>query len=317
MTHVPSWVIGSSGLLGRHVTASLRRQGNQVLTTRVPWHDPERARAALVSGIGALAEAAEGGRWNVAWCAGAGVVSTPESTLLAEATLFEAFLDDLAGSPLSVRDGAVFLASSAGGVYAGSSSRAPFTESSPVGPLVAYGRVKMRMEAAVQAFAEGTGAAALVARIANLYGPGQDLAKPQGLISQLCRTQVTGEPLVVYVPVDTMRDYVYADDCGNLIATGLAGLRRQVEGLDSRTVVKIVASGQCTTIGYLISETSRQYKKRPRVVVKAPREGSGQVVDLRLRSTVWTDLDSHLRTPLSIGIARTAEDVGAQIRRRA
>lgn len=316
MTPAPSWVIGAGGLLGRHVTASLRREGHLVLTSRVPWHDPERARAALASGIGALDEAAQGGPWNVAWCAGAGVVSTPETALLAEASLFEAFLDDLMGSRLSVGDGAVLLASSAGGVYAGSSSRAPFNESSPTGPLVPYGTIKLRMEAAVEAFAQGAGATALIARIANLYGPGQDLDKPQGLISQLCRTQVTGEPLVVYVPVDTMRDYVYADDCGNLIAAGLAGLRRRVEGLESRTVVKIVASGQCTTIGYLISETSRQYKKRPRIVVKAPQEGSGQVIDLRLRSTVWTELDRHMRTPLFIGIARTAEDVGAQIRRR-
>jgi UDP-glucose 4-epimerase len=271
------------------------------------------ARAALARALAELAEVAAGGPWNIAWCAGGGVVSTAEETLAAEARQFTAFLHDIGGSPLSLPDGALLVASSAGGVYAGSSSRPPYTESSPTGPLVAYGRLKLTMEDAVRAFADKTGSAALIARIANLYGPGQDLGKPQGLVSQLCRAEVTGDPVVVYVPLDTMRDYVFVDDCADLLAAGLLQLRDRVRDLESRVVIKIVASGQCTTISSLIAEVGRQYKKRPRVVVKAPVEGSGQVVDLRLRSTVWTDLDAYLRTPIHLGVARTARDVGEQI----
>jgi UDP-glucose 4-epimerase len=315
MTEPPTWVIGAGGLLGSHVADSLRRRGGPVLTAAVPWHDPEGARSALRDGIEALRACADGGAWNVAWCAGAGIVATPESELAAEVDLVERFLADLASSPLAETDGAVFLASSAGGVYAGSPVHAPFTERSPVGPLVPYGRAKLAMERAVQAFSDQTGAAALVARIANLYGPGQDLTKPQGLVSQLCLAQVTGKPLTVYVPLDTMRDYVFADDCGDLIAAGLAGLRQRVGSSDSRAVTKIVASGQATTIGALIAESGRLYKRRPRVVVKAPIEGTGQVVDLRLRSVVWPELDAYLRCSLTVGMAKTAADVGWQTRR--
>ena len=35
--------------------------------------------------------------------------------------------------------------------------------------------------------------------------------------------------------------------------------------------------------------------------------------DLRLRSLVWTELDTHLRTGLTVGMARTAADVGHQL----
>lgn len=315
-TRVTTWVVGAGGLLGSHVAASVRRAGDEVVTVNVPWSDDVPARAALRNGIATLVDRAGGGDWAVAWCAGAGVVATAEADLLAEVALFEGFLDDLAASPLDGRRGALFLSSSAGGVYAGSPVRAPFTEHSPTAALVPYGRAKLTMEAAVEQFSERTGTAVLVGRIANLYGPGQDLTKPQGLISQLCRTQATGVPLTVYVPMDTMRDYVYADDCGDLVAQALTGLRARVEGRPSRVVTKIIASGQCTTISALVAESARLYKKRPRVVVKAPVEGTGQVVDLRLRSVVWTELDAHLRCPITVGMARTAADVGRRTRDR-
>lgn len=314
MTRTTTWVVGAGGLLGSHVAASVRRRGDEVVTARVPWPDPVAARAALREGISTLVARADGGSWAVAWCAGAGVVATAEADLLAEVDLFEGFLADLAAALPEGGAGAFFLASSAGGVYAGSPVRAPFTEDSPTAALVAYGRAKLRMEEAVEDFSQRTGTAVLVGRIGNLYGPGQDLTKPQGLISQLCRTHATGLPLTVYVPLDTMRDYVYAEDCGNLVAAGLAGVRARVEGQPSRVVTKIIASGQCTTISALIAESARLYKKRPRVVVKAPVEGTGQVVDLRLLSVVWTELDAHLRTSVTIGMASTAADVGEQTR---
>jgi UDP-glucose 4-epimerase len=317
VTAAPTWVLGAGGLLGSHVAGSLRHQGRPVLTSTVPWREPDLARAALRRGMEELREYAGDGAWNVAWCAGAGVIATPESELVAEAELFGAFLDDLGQFGPPGPSGAVFLASSAGGLYAGSPVRAPFTERSAVRPLVAYGRAKVAMEGRLTEFAGQSGAHAFIARIANLYGPGQDLSKQQGLVSQLCLTQITGRPLTVYVPLDTMRDYVFAADVGDLVAAGLAGLRDHAAGQErhgSRVVTKIVASGHCTTIGALISESGRLFKRRARVVVKAPVEGTGQVTDLRLRSVVWPELDAHLTCSLTVGMAKTAADVAQRTR---
>lgn len=325
MTPTPVWVIGAGGLLGSHVTAALRRRGREVMVRAIPWEDPSAAREELRRGIGEMLARAGSGRWDLTWCAGAGVVATRPERLAAEVEVFRCFLDDLAerstpgpGRGAGAVDGrlrgAIFLSSSAGGLYAGSPGRPPFTESAPVRPLVAYGESKAAMEQMLADHAARSGTAVLVGRIANLYGPGQDLSKPQGLISQICLTHVTGRPLTVYVPLDTMRHYVYAADCGTLVAAALERLRDRVAQEDVPVVTKIVTSRQVATIAALLAESARLFKKRPRVIVKAPVEGTGQVPDLRLRSVVWPELDVHLTCPLTVGMARTAADVAARAR---
>jgi UDP-glucose 4-epimerase len=310
----PTWVLGARGLLGSHVVDSLRRRGATVLTVQVPWRDRQGTRAALADGVRRLEDAAAGGEWQLAWCAGAGVVATTAAAMDEELAAFSVLLDELAARPALARAGALFVASSAGGVYAGSPSRPPFTEASATGALVPYGRTKLDMEHAARRFADRTGAAVLIGRIANLYGPGQNLAKAQGLVSQLSRAHLTGVPVSIYVSLDTLRDYVYAADVGDLVAAGLGALRTQVEGRTDRVVVKVVATGSSLTIGHLIGESTRHHRARARVVVKAPQEGSGQIRDLRLRSVVWPQLDAHLRTPMLVGMARTAADVAVQLR---
>ena len=310
----PTWVLGARGLLGSHVVASLRRQPGAVLTTPVPWGAGARTRAALTDGVRRLEAAARGGPWQVAWCAGAGVVATTAEAMEEEQASLQWLLQEIADRPPLAGRGSMFLASSAGGVYAGSPEPPPFTETSTTGALVAYGRAKLDMEEEVARFADATGTAALVGRIANLYGPGQNLSKPQGLVSQLSRAHRTGQPVPIYVSLDTMRDYVYAADVGDLVATGLHALRSRVARQPTAVVVKVIATGASLTIGSLIAHSTRHHRARPRVLVKAPDERSGQIRDLRLRSEVWPALDSHLRTPLLVGMARTAADVAAQLR---
>ncbi len=311
---VPTWVVGSGGLLGSHVVSSLRRRAVPVLVSRVPWQEPAAARAALSDGVHRLAEAAGGGAWQVAWCAGAGVVATGAQAMAAERAALVHALDGLASHPRLAGRGALFLASSAGGVYAGSSALPPFTEHSPVGALVAYGHTKLAMEGDVRAFAERTGTAVLVGRIANLYGPGQDLTKPQGLVSQLSRAHSTRQPLTIYVSLDTLRDYVYAADVGDLVVAGLSSLRPRTAGSAVPVVVKVIASGTSLTIGALVGESTRLHRSRPGIVVKAPQPGSGQIRDLRLQSLVWPELDRHLVTPMLVGMARTSADVAHRLR---
>jgi UDP-glucose 4-epimerase len=314
MNGVPTWVVGARGLLGSHVVAALHRRRVPVLAAPVPWADPASARAALSEGVQRLEAAADGGPWRLAWCAGAGVVATAAQAMDLERAAFVHLLDELAARPGLAGCGAMFLASSAGGVYAGSSASPPFTEESSVGALVAYGSTKLAMEDDLTGFAAATGTAALIGRIANLYGPGQDLSKAQGLVSQLSKVHLTRQPLSIYVSLDTLRDYVYAGDVGDLVAAALESLRARTAGQDVPVVVKVVASGSSVTIGSLIGSSTRLHRSRPRVVVKAPQERSGQIRDLRLRSVVWPELDRHLGTPMVVGMARTAQDVAQRLR---
>ena len=289
------------GLLGGHVEQRLRATGEDVRTVRVPWQDHDAALAALLEAADRAARPP--GSWRLAWCAGAGVVATPGDALRAEAALFRAFVAGLGEVP-----GALFLSSSAGGVYAGSSDGPPFTEESAPAALAAYGATKLDMEDAVRGLAE-RGGRVVTGRIANLYGPGQALSKPQGLVSQLCLTQLTGQALGVYVSLDTLRDYLYVDDAAAMVVASLARVEAEPPGA---AVTKILASGRAVSVAALIGESGRVFRRRPRLATRT--DGTAQARDLRLRSVVWPELDVLARTSLLVGLRATADDVGRQLR---
>lgn len=293
-------VVGQ-GLLGSRVASAAAARGERVHGVRVPWDDTEAALAALLEATAAVA--AEDPEWDLAWCAGAGVVATSAEALDDEVALFRSFVAGVRPVPR-----VLFLASSAGGLYAGSADP-PFTETHEPRPLAPYGRAKLAMEEAARDLA-AVGSRVVVGRIANLYGPGQDLEKPQGLISQLCLTHVTGRPLRLYVSFDSRRDYVYVDDAADLV---LAMLARGAALDPGAVVAKVLATGAATSVGQLVDACVRAFRRRPHVI-QCATDGGAQVLDLRLRSQVWADLDAALHTPLVVGLRATADDVEARHR---
>ncbi|PKW27053.1 NAD-dependent epimerase/dehydratase family protein [Phycicoccus duodecadis] len=302
-----AWVVGSGGLVGRHVVAAFATDGWEVRTSRVPWGDEDGAVAALAADLDAFTAARRGRPWVLAWCAGAGVVATPEADLLAELAVFERFLARLEETVEPGEDGVVFLASSAGGLYAGSAAP-PFSEDTEVAPLVAYGRTKLAMERALTGVAGRTGLRAVLGRLANVYGPGQTLGKPQGLLSQLCLSSATTRPLPVFVSLDTIRDYVFVADVAAMVLRCVALARDTPPGT---TAVKVLASGRPVTVGQLVGEARRVFH-RPLRTVTVPG-GRGQVLDLRLRSVRWPEVDALAVTTLPTGLAATAADVHARV----
>ena len=302
-----AWVVGAGGLVGRHLAAELARAGYEVWTAPVPWDDERAAVDALRAQVEAFAAARRDRDWLVAWCAGAGVVATGEEDLDAERRVFTAALDALEAAAGHDEDGVIFLASSAGGLYAGSTGP-PFTEDTEPRPLVPYGRTKLAMEERVRRLATTTGTRAVLGRLANVYGPGQRLGKPQGLLSQLCLADATGMPLPVFVSMDTIRDYVHAADVARMVVRATELVRREPRGA---AVVKVVASGSPVTVGHLIGEARRVFH-RPLRTVPVPG-GRGQVLDLRMRSVRWPEVDALAATTLAAGLASTATDVRARV----
>ena len=306
-----TWVVGAGGLVGRHVVAACRAGGHEVMTTRVPWGDEDASVRSLADAETEFAKARAGRPWTLAWCAGAGVVATGEDALATEVRVFRRTVAALTASLLGSEgtgDGVVFLASSAGGLYAGSTAP-PFDESSDPAPLVAYGRAKLAMEQEVRALAVATGVRGVLGRLSNVYGPGQTLGKPQGLLSQLCLADATGRPLPVFVSTDTIRDYVYAADAGRMVERSVALARREPPGT---VVTKVLASGRPVTVGYLLSEARRVFH-RPLRTIPVGGASAGQVLDLRLESRVWPEVDALAATPLAAGLARTSADVRARV----
>ncbi len=289
-----AWVVGAGGLLGSAVCRRLVTLGREVRATSVPWGDHDGSVEALLRAASSL----PGRGWEVYWCAGAGVVGSTVEDLDAEVAVLAEFLErwQPAGDGASC---GFFLASSAGGVYAGSTG-APFSEHTEPAPISPYGHAKLRTEDIATAFAVRTGTALLVARLSNLYGPGQDIGKPQGLVSQLCRAQLTRQPLSLYVSTDTMRDYLYVDDAAAMAVTALGAVTDR-----GRRALKVLASERSTTIASVLGDLHRVTRRRPPVVLGTSANARFQVRDLRLRSVAWPWTSSFARTPMVTGISAT------------
>ena len=326
-----TWVIGRGGLLGRSLETALEKSMGVVMgpddtgdnRDRVAWSDsatqlwhppenfdwsaPSAGAAELRQRAGEFLRLAGDRPWSVAWCAGAGVTGTSADALQLELGALRETLEALAAAPHG-RDGAFFFASSAGGVYAGVGSP-PYDESSSVRPLAPYGQAKLDAEALVADWSRSSGTPSLIGRISNIYGPGQNIEKAQGLISQICRSHLTGQPLSIYVSLDTLRDYLFAPDCAGLIVAGLARLRQEQSVTQPSVITKILASQRAITIGAVLGEMRRLFKRSPRVVLGASPLSAAQVRDLSLRSRVWPDLDRRTLTPFPVGVASTAADL--------
>ncbi|MCJ0894441.1 NAD(P)-dependent oxidoreductase [Rhodococcus sp. ARC_M5] len=301
MTATHTWVVGSGGLLGAAVTREAGRRGHRVHTSTIPWSDRASAEQALLQRCSEFFDSCADSVWNVVWAAGAGVNGTSAAQFAEENDLIRAVLARI-GAIAADRAGAgtVFLASSAGGVYAGSTG-APHHEGTNPVPLGDYGFAKLESEAIATEFGERTGINVAIGRFANLYGPGQNLAKPQGLISHLCRGYLMASPVSIYVPMDTLRDYLYVSDAAEMVADTLALSATQ----RLSPTIKIFASGEAVTIGSILGACRTVFRRRPNVVLAASPLAVFQGRDLRLRSTVWPQIDRRTHRTLPAGIAST------------
>ena len=299
-----TWVVGAGGLLGHHVRDQAAARGPVLSGPTIPWSRPLAARAALREAAERLVAESAGGTWQVLWCAGSGVTGTSRTDLDDELAALRACLDGLGRA--AIGSGTVFLASSVGGVYAGVGSP-PYTENSPVLPLADYGRAKIEAEGIVERWAQAHGQRALVGRIANLYGPGQNLAKPQGLVSQLCAAHLTRRPLTIWVSLDTRRDYIYAPDCAALVLDCLE--RARVDVGEGQTVLKLLGSQRALSIGAILGELRRVFRSKSTIILGASPVSALQARDLSMRSVVWPELDHRPMTPFPAGVAATLQDL--------
>lgn len=292
MTDRDVLVLGASGLLGSAVVRS--HPARTWLATDVRWADPgadRRIRRIVSSFVADRTDCA------VAWCAGVSIIGAGTAHLDAETALVRALLESLGDR----KDVTVFLASSAGGVH-GSRSEGDITESTPPTPISDYGRGKLDQERAVASWAAATGARAVVGRIATLYGPGQSTNKSQGIISALCGSAITHEPVPIYVPLDTIRDFTFVDDAATRIHGSIDLAASAPEG---STTTKLIASFRSASIGTVIATAARVCHRPPLVVHGSSPNRRMHGDALTFRSTVWPELDRVSTMPLPAGIHAT------------
>jgi UDP-glucose 4-epimerase len=298
-----AWVLGSSGLLGAALCRALGRNGTALFfpVERFCWDSGPEFFAQIAAAVQAFAsQVSAADRWEIYWAAGVGTMGSSANALAPETCALSQLLRLLESDPqLMAVSGAFAFASSAGAIYAGSSDDIITENTSPM-PTTAYAREKLKQEELIRSFAlTNNRTTALIARISTLYGPGQAAGKQQGLLAHIARSILRNQPIQIYVPYDTIRDYIAADDAAAAMVATLCTTSEK-----PRVLTKIVASELPVTIAEIVSIFKRIARRTPRIITSASRLSGLYSRRVQFRSVV---LPECARTPtkrLPVGIAQ-------------
>jgi UDP-glucose 4-epimerase len=298
------WVIGGSGLLG---TALRWAAGGKEVKFFIPsecfnWGNQAILQTQIASAVQEFTACVDDGccRWEIYWAAGIGTMGSSRCEMATETMAISSLLTHLRAWTIPTQaKGGISFASSAGAIYAGSID-AVIDENSEVAPTTPYAHEKLLQEEMVRSFSrDKRGIAALIARITTLYGVSQSNKKKQGLLTHLARRILANKPVEIYVPLDTMRDYISAEDAAQTIVSSLRYLINF-----SGVATKIIASGEPTSIARALSIYKHLNRRPPRVVTSANRLGVLYLRRMRFRSLVITESLKRSNTTLAVGIAR-------------
>lgn len=228
------------------------------------WRNPQRVREQFEEAIREFtAGLAAGDAWEIYWAAGVGSMGSIRADLDKEIVAFEGFLTSLKQRLVAIGvPGVLGFASSAGALYAGSPDF-EITEETPVTVANDYAAAKLAQERLLEAFVSGQSLGrVLVARFSTLYGPGQAQGKRQGLLSHIARCALRHQPVEIFVPLDTSRDYLFIDDAARDFIESSQALRVTHGGLQ----VRIIAAERSVTISEIVATFNRLNKRRLRLV---------------------------------------------------
>jgi UDP-glucose 4-epimerase len=298
-----AWVLGARGLLGSAFSRALSLDGARLFAQpeRFHWSDESRLASQIEAAVKEFSvSAADVKKWEIYWAAGIGTMSSTMEMLLPETRALERLLDLLRSDrQLMAMAGSIVFSSSAGAIY-GACAEEIITEDSPVAPSNAYAREKLKQEGLLKEFGDDNkNITVFVSRISTLYGAGQATAKPQGLLTHIARSIVRNKPISIYVPIDTIRDYISVDDAATRIIETLRGL-----GGRSGVWLKIIASERPTTIAEIISIFRRIARKSPRITTGASKASGLYLRRVQFRSVVLNEEELSAGRSLTVGIAQ-------------
>ena len=284
-----AWVICGGGLLGKSLSTALALHNIKVYEPlgRFSWNDNGSLYEEFLNEIQIFSGLAiEEDRWQIYWAAGLGNMHSTDEDLATETNTLANFVQLLISeSGLKFGDGSFIFSSSAGAIYAASTDRI-IDENSDPATLNSYGKYKLEQERIVSTLSEvGRGITVLLARISTIFGVAQSSKKNQGLLTEIVDKALRGDVIHIYVPLQTMRDYISVDEAAQImVITALS-----IEG-EEAVFVKIVASGKSISIAEIISIFKRLIRKNIKVVTRLSSSTTSYKRIVQFRSTRLTNL---------------------------
>ncbi len=306
------WIIGQGGLLGSALERKVSQRVNLVLFQNHStwmWNDDECLRHRMKEAVATFASTlSRHTSWQIYWAAGRGTMSSSPEELATETAQIAYFLEILeTTSKLQGIPGTILFASSAGAMY-GDAGGVTVSEEAPTNPVTAYGRAKLEQEQLLKKYCETQpNVRILLARFSNIYGPGQSSKKKQGLISHIARSIILHRPISIFVPFDTIRDYIFVDDAAERSVSML-------QNIGPGTTVAIIASEDSTTIAHIIGIFRHITKLNPRIIRSTNALGDAYPRRVQFRSTKQSTVSR--KTPLHIGVSLTLAHERSMIIRR-
>lgn len=297
------WVLGRGGLLGRAVNSrAVEYMTTWAPTESISWIDEGRYQSTIDSAIGEfeLVIQDDGENWKIFWCAGVGTIGATEAEIDGELSRLSYLLDALGRRIRTLMPhGTFFYSSSAGALYGGSQEHL-ITEESEISVNSAYGSMKFRAEQLLEGWASETGCRVAIGRISNIYGPGQNIRKQQGLVSAACLSLLRQQPLDVFVPLDTTRNYIYVSD-----AAGIAvSFTEKISELTEASVEKkIICSPQNLSVAALLYGICQVYGRRPPVALTSKLTSGLYNRNLSMASVCHCDVEPRHFVSLLVGVA--------------
>lgn len=303
------WVIGRGGLLGNSVEKQCRYFAEIFSPSeKFAWSDSARLDNQITESCRQFSQVVVDNEWAIFWCAGKGTLSSTIEQMAEETKVFQEFLKSVEQNfnPKSLQNGLIFHASSAGGVYAGSENQ-PFTELTVPKPTTAYGAAKLKQEDCLREFSSRLDIRVVIGRISNLYGANQDLSKNQGLISTICSSILRRQPINLFVPLETSRNYIYVGDASRIIVDA-AKIAVKDSGA-TRQFLKLVVADENLTIGNILNVAKNVFRIKPLITASSNAKINKQPRSINFKSVSLLDADSFCKTRISVGIKRVMTDL--------
>lgn len=107
---------------------------------------------------------------------------------------------------------------SSGGTVYGYQEKMPICEETMSIPINHYGNLKLCIENTLRTFHQQSGTDAIIARVANPYGPGQDYSRGVGFIDAALKKAMHGQTIEVWGDGSVIRDYIYIEDVCHMLS---------------------------------------------------------------------------------------------------
>jgi UDP-glucose 4-epimerase len=161
----------------------------------------------------------------------------------------------------------------------------------------------------ISQFAQNTKTRCAIGRLVSIYGPNQNLQKPQGLISQLCLNAIKNITTDIYVPLGTTRNYLFADDAANMIVQYVNYVDNVAIVNDSYCYIKILCSHESVSISAVCKSLSNVMKKRTLIKAHLSLGLPKYPQHFTVRSVTAPDLGQYCQTTLISGIGQVLKNL--------